>query len=214
MPPTLIDVDSISLSQRTRNGRQKMWLVLAICAAPVIASYFTYFVVKPQARTNYSALIEPTRQIPPDLPLHNLQGQAVAAGSLKGQWLLLVTSTSACDAGCEKRLWLQRQLRETLNADAERVDKVWLIVDDAMPSPELLRGVTENTNATVLRTDAGALINWLQPAPDDTMTDHIYIVDPLGQLMMRAPVDADASRLKADVVKLLRASANWDRPGR
>ena len=59
--------------QRTLSGRAKMLLVLLVCAAPVIASYLTYFVIRPQGRTNYSTLILPTRALP-DLPLQNLAG--------------------------------------------------------------------------------------------------------------------------------------------
>jgi hypothetical protein len=201
-------------ARRTRSGRLKMLLVLAICAAPVVASYLTYFVIRPDGRTNYSELIEPLRPIPADLPLNDLQGQAVKAASLKGQWLLVVVSGGACNAVCEKQLWLQRQLRETLGRDKDRVDKVWLIADTDTPPAKALEGVTTNTTATVLRVSARELSAWLQPAKGQALEDHIYIVDPLGNWMMRAPVDPDPAKLKRDVEKLLRASAGWDKPGR
>src|SRR5689334_7406288 len=97
-------------TRRTASGRLKMFIVLLVCAAPVVASYFTYFVIRPEGRTNYSELIEPLRPIPATLPLTDLQGRAVATGSLKGQWLLVVVSGGACDKRCEHYLWLQRQL--------------------------------------------------------------------------------------------------------
>ena len=200
--------------RRTKNGRMKMLLVLAVCAAPVLASYFAYFVVRPQGRTNYSELIQPQRPLPAGLPLANLQGEPVSAESLKGQWLLLVVSTADCGSACERRLWIQRQLRETLGRDADRVDKVWLISDDGMPSESVLQGVTKNTETTVLRSSVAALSEWLPAAPGHAVQDHIYIVDPLGNLMMRAPAEADPAQLKSDLVKLLRASAGWDQPGR
>jgi hypothetical protein len=138
----------------------------------------------------------------------------VSPESLKGQWLLVVVSNAACDAACEKHLWLQRQLRETLGRDADRVDKLWLITDGATPRPETLAGVTTNTDATVLRVPRPALAAWFEPAAGRTLEDHLYIVDPLGNWMMRAPPDAEPAKLKSDVVKLLRASAGWDKAGR
>ncbi|CAM5783479.1 SCO family protein [Rhizobacter fulvus] len=201
-------------TRRTKSGRLKMLLVLAICAAPVIASYLTYFVIRPEGRTNYSELIQPQRPLPGTLPLTDLQGRAVSPESLKGQWLLVVVSNAACDAACEKHLWLQRQLRETLGRDADRVDKLWLITDGATPRPETLAGVTTNTDATVLRVPRPALAAWFEPAAGRTLEDHLYIVDPLGNWMMRAPPDAEPAKLKSDVVKLLRASAGWDKAGR
>jgi hypothetical protein len=207
--PPLDDV-----ARRTRGGRMKMLLVLAICAAPVIASYFTYYVIRPEGRTNYSELIEPLKPIPADLPFADLKGAPVKAESLKGQWLLVVVSRGACDATCVNHLWLQRQLRETLGREKERVDKVWLIDDDAMPNQKTLDGVTVNTTETTLRIPAAALAEWLQPAAGRALEDHIYIVDPMGNWMMRTPANPDPHKLKSDVEKLLRASAGWDNPGR
>jgi hypothetical protein len=143
-----------------------------------------------------------------------LKGSPVKAESLKGQWLLVVVSGGACDATCEKLLWLQRQLRETLGREKERVDKVWLISDDAIPSQKTLDGVTINTSFTTLRVPPKALAAWLQPEAGHVLEDHIYIVDPMGNWMMRAPADPDRRKLKADVDKLLAASAGWDNPGR
>ncbi len=215
MQPPALDGDADPEAvRRTKNGRLKMLLVLAICAAPVIASYFTFYVIRPEGRTNYSELISPQRPLPAGLPLADLQGAPVKAESLKGQWLLIVVAGGACDAQCEKHLWLQRQLRETLGRDADRVDKVWLIDDDVAPSKKVLDGIRTNTEMTVLRAPQAALAAWLAPAAGHQLADHFYIVDPLGNWMMRSLVDPDPAKLKRDLVKLLGASAGWDKPGR
>ena len=190
-----------------------MLLVLAVCAAPVVASYFTYFVVRPEGRSNYSELVQPPRRMPA-LPLTGLDGKAVNAEALKGQWLVLVVSGGRCDATCERLLWVQRQLRETLGRDKERVDKVWLISDGVAPRPETLEAVTTVAPATVLQVPGGALADWLQPAAGHRLEQHMAIVDPMGNWMMRVPADPEPGRLKRDVEKLLRASASWDLPGR
>ena len=200
--------------RRTRVGRLKMLLVLAVCAAPVVASYFTYFVIRPQGRTNYSELISPMRALPERLPLLDLQGRAVPAASLKGQWLLVVVAGGGCDAKCEQLLYLQRQLRETLGREKDRVDKIWFVSDGALPRPEVLRAIEVGDPATVLRVPRAALAGWLAPAPGQTLEAHLYIGDPMGQWMMRAPPDPEPARLRRDVERLLRASAAWDEPGR
>ena len=91
MPAPALD----GAARRTASGRVKMMLVLLVCAAPVIASYLAYFVIRPEGRTNYSELIQPLRPIPEKLPLVDLQGRAVEAATLKGQWLLVVVSGGA-----------------------------------------------------------------------------------------------------------------------
>jgi hypothetical protein len=201
-------------ARRTRTGRLKMLLVLAVCAAPVAASYFTYFVIRPQGGANYAELITPTRDLPERLPLADLQGRPVDARGLRGQWLLVVAGAGACDASCEKALYLQRQLREMLGGEKERVDKIWFITDRAAPPPEVLKAIETGTPAAVLRVPREALAGWLAPAAGQPLEAHVYIVDPMGRWMMRAPPDPDPKRLKRDLDRLLRASAAWDLPGR
>ncbi|MBH1987101.1 MAG: hypothetical protein I8H76_07255 [Burkholderiales bacterium] len=202
-----------ALVRRTRVGRIKMLLVWAVCAAPVIASYFMYYVVRPEGRTNYGELMLPPRSLPAaaELPLADLQGRAVPAASLKGQWLLVTVASGACDAACEKHLYLQRQLREMLGRDKDRVDRVWLVNDTAPVRPELLPALEQ---AWVLRSPAPAIAQWLRPQAGQPLTAHLYLVDPRGDWMMRFPVSADPARIKKDLLRLMKANESWDEAGR
>jgi cytochrome oxidase Cu insertion factor (SCO1/SenC/PrrC family) len=201
------------VDQRTRLGRLKMLLVWAVCAAPVVASYFTFYVLRPQGRTNYGELILPPKALPADaqLSLTDLQGRPVPAASLKGQWLLVSVATSACDAACEKQLYLQRQLRETLGKDKDRLDRVWLIPDQGTVRPALLPALAQSWT---LRVDPAQLSRWLVPDPGQNVSAQLYLVDPRGDWMMRFPAQADPSRIKKDLAKLMKANESWDEPGR
>lgn len=205
---------SLEEGKRTSLGRLKMFLVLLVCASPVIASYLTYFVIRPEGRTNYGELVQPQRTIPADLPLTSPEGAPVRVESLRGQWLLVVVGGGACDAGCEHKLWLQRQLRESLGRDKDRIDKVWLIPDGTPPREQTLQAVRAGEAVTVLSVPSAALAGWLEPAAGHRLDEHFYLVDPMGNWMMRMPVDADAAKMKRDIVKLLRASSSWDVAGR
>lgn len=200
-------------SQRTRMGRLKMLLVWAICAAPVVASYTAYYVIKPEGRTNYGMLVTPPKPVPSDdaLPLQDLEGKAVKPSALKGQWLLVVVAGGACDAQCEKQLYLQRQLREMQGKDKDRIDRVWLIPDQAPVREALLPGLK---NAWVLRTKESDLSRWLAPEQGQPLEAHLYLVDPRGDWMMRFPKDADPLSVKKDLARLMKASESWDEAGR
>ena len=211
---TLPPADGQALRRRTVGGRWKMLLVLLACAAPVIASYFTYYVIRPDGRTNYGALIEPARALPAALPLKTLSGSAVAPASLRGQWLLVAVGGGACDAACERRLYMQRQLREMLGRERDRVDKVWLISDEVTPRPELQAALSAGDPVQMLRLPASDLSRWLEPAPGQALHDHLYIVDPMGMWMMRMPPTPEPARVKRDLERLLRASSSWDQAGR
>jgi hypothetical protein len=129
----------------------------------------------------------------------------------RDQWLLISVADSACDAACEKHLYLQRQLRETLGREKDRLDWVWLRTGGT-ELREPLR--TATSAATVLHVDAAALAQWLQPAAGQRLEDHLYVVDPLGHWMMRFPANIDPVRAKRDLDRLLRASSSWDKAGR
>jgi hypothetical protein len=209
-----IDPPSIELLARQRRGRAMMLAVLAICVAPVLASYLTFYVFRPQASSNYGQIVHPARAMPP-LGLSELDGKGVDAASLRGQWLLVAVGASGCDAACEQRLWLQRQLREMLGRDRDRLDKLWLVTDEGRPRPELARALAAvPVPPRVLRVDAAALAGWLQPGPSSRLEEHLYLVDPMGNWMMRMPVQPDPQRVKRDLDRLMRASASWDRAGR
>ena len=211
MPSPVTD----DVARRTTRGRIKMLLLLLVCAAPVIASYIAYFVIRPDGRSNYSELITPTRPLPSALPLTDLDGRPFKAEALKGQWLLVVVAGGACDAVCERHLWIQRQLREALGRDASRLDKVWLIDDAAAPRAETLQAIQSGgAPTTVLRVPRDALAAWLTAPGDGRLESHMAIVDPMGEWMMRVPADPEPARVKRDVERLLRASSGWDRPGR
>ena len=195
------------------SGRIKMLLVLLVCAAPVLASYYIYFIARPSGGTAYGTLIQPAVPMP-DVAASTLAGQPQALRGLAGQWLLVVVDGGACAAACEKRLYVQRQLREMAGRESDRIDKLWLVIDDTPLSPALQSALLATPAMNILRLPRSVVSGWLKAAPGQTLEDHIYIVDPVGDWMMRAPADADPSKLKRDVDRLLRGSAGWDKPGR
>ena len=202
-----------SQAARSSAGRWKMMAVLLVCAAPVLASYFTYYVIRPEGRRNYGELLTPQRPLP-SIPTSDLTGKTGELTALKKQWLLVSVASAGCEAACQQRLYFQRQLRESLGKEKERVDWVWLVTDAAALDARLKPALTD---ATVLRVSSDALQQWLPPATGQRIEDHLYVVDPLGNLMMRFPSNMDAAgaaKAKRDLDRLLRASGSWDKEGR
>ena len=207
------DPHAMAAPAQTRMGRWKMLLVLLVCAAPVVASYLTYYVVRPEGRRNLGELIDPQRPLP-DVIAQAMDGNPVNLRALKDQWLLISVAGAQCDAICARHLYLQRQLREGLGKDKDRLDWVWLI-DDSFPVPaEILPALK---TATVLRVPATELQKWLSSAQGSKLSDHLYLVDPLGNWMMRFPAllsAEQAPKVKRDLERLMRASESWDKAGR
>jgi hypothetical protein len=200
-------------TRRTRIGRIKMLLVLLVCAAPVIASYLTYFDIRPEGRSNYGTLVAPSRSLPV-VAATALDGQPFDLASLKGQWLLVVVGPSRCAEDCQKQLYTQRQLREMLGRERDRLDKVWIVTDDGPVAPELQKAIDSVAPPTVVRLPRAAVAAWLQPEAGHALEDHLFVVDPMGEWMMRMPARPDPGKVKRDLERLLRASGSWDRAGR
>ena len=188
--------------------------VLAVCAAPLIASYFMYYVVKPKGGvTNYGTLIDPRLYPIPPMASTTLDGKPATLDDYKGKWIMLKVGPSECLQECQDQLFAMRQLRTMQGKAMERVERVWMITDSE-PLDTVLMRVNDGTR--MLRAPAAAVDKWLpldKAAPADKVSDHVYLIDPLGNLMMRFPkgaVSSDTEKVRKvhkDIAKLLKASA-------
>jgi len=205
LPPT---------EQQRRNGRWKLLAVLAVCAAPLIFSYLTYYVIKPTGRTNYGELIDPRAHPIPVLGATSLDGKPTELKTYQGKWLMIKAGPSACPKACMDQMFAMRQMRAMQGKEMERIERVWLILDQAPLDTIVIR---ELDGMRMLRAPAPAVAAWL-PHPDGAdIAASIYLIDPLGNLMMRFPpppagaTEAQTvehyARIKKDIAKVLKASA-------
>ncbi len=180
-----------------------LFLVIAACAAPVILSYLTYYVIKPQSRTNYGDLIDPRAYPIPDLGSTSLEGQPASLEQFHGKWILLQVDSADCQQACNQKLYYMRQLRLTQGKEMDRIERVWLITDDTPVDTALMK---QYDGTHLLRVDPEKLAAWLPVVEGTKASDHLYMIDPLGNLMMRFPKDPDANKIKKDITRLLKAS--------
>lgn len=197
-------------TQPVLTGRWKLLAIMVVCSLPVIAAYYAYAFVRPQGHAGIGDLISPVRPVG-DLSGVPLDGGTQTLASLKGKWLLVAVGEGACEAACQRQLFVQRQLRESMGKDKERLQRVWLLRDQAAISPALRQAMGD---AVVLRVNPQALTDWLA-LPAAPVTDTLYLVDPLGNAMMHIPAQinaAQASKARRDLERLLRATASWNTP--
>jgi hypothetical protein len=193
----------VEKNEQQRKGRWKLLVVIAVCAAPMIASYLTYYVIKPQSRTNYGALIDPRAHPMPALGVTTLDGKPATLEAYKGKWMMVQVNGADCQEPCQKRLHDMRQLRLAQGKDKDRLERIWLVTDNQPLDTVVMR---EYDGTHMLRVNPETLKAWLPVDQGANVSDHIYMIDPLGNLMMRFPKDADPNRIKKDLSKLLKAS--------
>ena len=164
--------------------RLKLFAVLVACAAPLVLAWVAwYFGWGTGSAGNYGELIAP----------RTLSGPPFE--ELRGKWVLVTFDAAACDAYCEKKLYFMRQTRKAQAKEQARLERLWVITDGAAPRPELLAAI-EGTHIARAKPD---------PFPGNPV-DHIYLVDPLGNLMLRFPRDPDPSKMIKDLQRLLKYS--------
>lgn len=181
-----------------RASRASLWLIVALTTAPVAASYLIYYFWPPARTVNHGELIEPRPLPDPKLTLAD--GAPFRLSQLRGKWVLVSVDGGQCQAHCERKLLYMRQLRLTQGKNRDRIERLWLISDEEPP-----RGgaalVEEGTR--LVRANAALLKAF--PA-QGSASDHLYLVDPLGNLMMRFPRDPDPRLMTKDLSRLLKAS--------
>ncbi len=172
-----------------RRGRLKLALLGAFFVLPMVAAWVIWrFELAPGVAGNYGTLLSP-RPVP--IP---------ALAALKGKWVLAQLDSGACAAACERKHYFMRQVRRAQGREQGRVERLWLVIDSVAPAPALLAAI----EGTVVVGDGAA---FAKAFPNErAITEHIYLVDPLGNLMMRFPPDPDPARVIKDLKHLLKFS--------
>jgi hypothetical protein len=189
-----------AVEPQRRTSRWPLVWVAVVAFAPLLLAYLTFYFWEPEGRMNYGELVEPVRPLP-DGGLALADGQPFRLAALRGKWILLHVGPGRCEEGCQRRLYHMRQVRRALGKNMDRVERVWLIDDAAPLDPAVLAAFAgmhfvRAAGSDVLR----------EPALVGDGREHVFVVDPLGNLMLKFPRDADPSRMLRDVERLLKAS--------
>lgn len=201
------DTPAVAVSHWRRN--RVLYLLVAVTLAPILASYFAYYVLPPTGRTNYGTLIEPQRPVPA-IPATGLDGTTFDLRALKDKWVMVMVDAAACDEYCQSKLFHMRQQRTMTGKERDEIERVWFITDREPLSNLLIR---EYEGTYFVRVDERDLRPLLALPDTDgaSLRDHIWLVDPYGNLMLRWPRNPDPKGTKNDIARLLKASSLWTR---
>ena len=189
----------MSSDVQPRSSRKTLWVIAFVCIAPFVGSFALYYFYQPSRYVNYGKLMEPGKL--PVEPLLQTDGNGFMLRQLEGKWVFVVADDGPCDEYCEKKLWQIRQIRLTQGKYPERIERLWLVTGQGEPGPRLR---TDYSGTWIVRAEGSALLSALPF--ERSYRDHIYLIDPLGNLVIRYPRDADATRIRKDLERLLRVS--------
>ena len=188
----------------------------ALFLLPLGLAFFAYYGSgwRPAGRVNHGVLISPARPLPPvTLPRVSLQlatgapeplGAAATHGTpFRGHWSLVYVGNGACDSACRQALYVMRQTRLALNHDMTRVQRLFLESGDCSACERLARA---DPGLDVLDAGGAAGAALLREFPAPGREHSLFVVDPLGNLMMSYDVRGDPHGLLEDLKKLLKLS--------
>lgn len=197
--------------------KRSMWplyAILLMALAPVVAAVLAYFApelgLRPEGHNNYGRILDPQRPLPAAqaLPLTTLDGQPFDMRTLKGKWILVTADGAECPESCVRKLFILRNSHASQGKNVDRLTRVWFVTDDAEVPQQVLDAYV---GTHMLRVDPATLSSFLTadrsgPQAVNALRDHMWIIDPLGNLMMEFPPNADPVEVRDDIVKLLKRS--------
>ena len=190
-------------SLRARNLRTVAALA-ALFFLPLALAFYTYYGTawRPAGRVNHGSLLTPPRQLPqPALP--RVPPGASGEVTFRGDWTLVYVGDGACDEDCRHALLVMRQTRLALNNDMTRVERVWLTTGTCCPAEA---GAPREAGLVVLDASGPAAGALLAAFPAAGRAHSLFVVDPLGNLMMSYDARRDPHGLLEDLRRLLRLS--------
>jgi len=203
--------DLSSTKPARKRSLMPMLLVFLCSLAPIVAAIVVYMNPQwwPDESSNYGTLVSPQRSMPAagELRLTTLDGQPFDLQSLKGKWLLVAADGGACPESCARKLFIARNSHASQGKNVDRLARVWFITDDA-PVPDKVLEAYKGT--VMVRANPDQLARFLlardTAAGQPGLEAPIWVIDPLGNLMMQYPAEADGVKVRKDISKLVYSS--------
>ncbi len=181
--------------------------LLMVFVGPFVMAYLLFysgyhFSAKP---VNHGQLINPPVNIN-RLVFRTVKGRALPVSSLHGKWLMAYFAPHTCDKLCEINLYNMRQVRKALGRNQEKVDRLLLATESGAPShfTEFINKGFQGTQLALITGREEALLAKL--AGHHIGKGEMYLIDPLGNIMMRYRPKASPEGMLKDIKRLLKYS--------
>lgn len=183
-----------------KTSNRTLLVIVAVSIFPIVGSYLLYQWWRPSSQMNHGELVE-TRPLTMASLVEAATGTPLPGPGLKGKWVLLTAQPATCDERCRLKLYYMRQVRTATNENMGRIERVWVLDGAGTPDKQLL---AEHPGLWLAR---GNDANWPRSLPVKGPVDtYIYLIDPLGNVVLRYDETFNAKGMLKDLGRLLKYS--------
>ena len=190
------------MANLNKGGRLQLLLIAAVFLGPFFLAWVIYDPDETRMATSSTAhgeLITPVKLVADT----NLAVPREEQDSpYPGRWTIVHVGNGRCDQACTQSLYKTRQIRKALGKEDRRVQRFFLLTDATPLDPSIRQA---HPGLSVFGAN-DALTDTFMSAIQPYGTGNIFLVDPLGNLMMRFTPDTGMKDIHKDLKKLLRVS--------
>ncbi len=199
----MADSTAIDSNIRKRNLRT-VGLLATIFFLPLIVSFYMYYgsAWRPAASTAHGELYQPARPLP-QAELRDSKGNIAPVNPFSEKWALVYVGGGACDDLCKSSLYFMRQTRLSLNNEMTRVNRFFVATSPCCNNAFL---DLEHPGLVTLDASGPEAVGLVAAFPAADRERSVYVVDPLGNLVMRYDTRDNPKGLLDDLKKLLKLS--------
>ena len=197
-----VNTDAASPAEVKKNP-YTIWFVVLSFVAPVVLAYVMFFFIDVKSFNNHGELLNPILHIK-DFKLRNTDQELIPEKELTYKWRLVSFVGSSCDKACADQLHDTRQVYRSLGKNRHRVMQMLVHLEEADPAFSKL---IQDEHAEVIRVHGTAdEIAAVIGSVADFNQNQVYVMDPMGNVMMRFTADQPNKDFLYDLRKLLKAS--------
>ncbi len=181
------------------SGRRQFLLIAAVFAVPLMLAAWMYYFdssLAPDSGTNKGELLLPI------MNLHDELARSEIHNIASNQWLMLYANAGVCGSACDDALVRMRQSRLMLGKDMRRIRRVFLHGDSA---PDTV-AIEQQHSGLITMTDKDLNLLLEEKQPTELQPGGLYLIDPLGNLVMYFPPNLDPKEMVGDIKHLLKLS--------
>ncbi len=182
-----------------KSNRRKLILIMVLLLSPIVASYTLFLSGYRPGSVNYGDLLEPQKLS--GTGVTQRENEIFRIKNLRGKWVMLTIDSGDCNDACQQKLYYMRQIRTMQNKEMHRIERLWLVDDDVAIDDQLWN---DYEGTVVVNAQDSELLNHIPN--QERQRNHIFLIDPLGNLMLRFPENLEPRKMSDDIKRLLHVS--------